>query len=292
MVTIKFFVFVLLAFISIPLFPQKMKTVEAEYTYYVPENVTLEEARHTALNRAKIQALADAFGTLVTQANSTVVNNRDGASSIDFLSLGDSEVKGEWIETIGDPVFDIFYEQGMLAVKASVKGRAREIVSAAIDFKAKVLRNGTDDKFESAEFKDGDDLYLSFLSPVSGYLAVYLADSSGQAYCLLPYRHQSSGIYSVVANRRYVLFSADEASVDERPYVDEYILTCSRQSLEYNVVYVVFSPQPFVKAADERMGEACPRQLTFDEFQKWLAKVRKHDSAMGLHKFIITIRHD
>ena len=48
---------------TIPVFSQKMKTVEGEYTYHAPENVSLEEARRTALDRAKIQALADEFGT-------------------------------------------------------------------------------------------------------------------------------------------------------------------------------------------------------------------------------------
>ena len=49
-------------------FSQKTQKVTASYTYYAPENVTLEEAKRTALDRAKTSAIADAFGTLVTQA--------------------------------------------------------------------------------------------------------------------------------------------------------------------------------------------------------------------------------
>lgn len=274
---------------TLPVFSQKMKTVEGEYTYHAPENVTLEEARRTALDRAKIQALADAFGTIVSQANATHVKNRNGSSDIDFLSVGGSEVKGEWIETVGEPQYDISYEQGMLVVKVSVKGKAREIVSAQIDIKAKVLRNGTEDKFESEEFRDGDDLYLSFVSPVSGYLAVYLVDAEQKAYCLLPYRSQTDGIYKVEANRRYLFFNIKEAPLQERQYVDEYVMTCSRSS-EYNQIYVIFSPQPFAKAADNASAETLPRELRFEDFQKWLVKYMCKDSQMNTKKIVLIIK--
>lgn len=273
---------------TLPVFSQKMKTVEGEYTYHAPENVTLEEARRTALERAKIQALADAFGTIVSQTNATHVKNRNGSSDIDFLSVGGSEVKGEWIETVGEPQYDISYEQGMLVVKVCVKGKAREIVSAQICIKAKVLRNGTEDKFESEEFRDGDDLYLSFVSPVSGYLAVYLVDAEQKAYCLLPYRSQTDGIYKVEANRRYLFFNIKEAPLQERQYVDEYVMTCSRSS-EYNQIYVIFSPQSFAKAADNASAETLPRELNFEDFQKWLVRYRKIDANMMSEKALIKI---
>lgn len=274
---------------TLPVFSQKMKTVEGEYTYHAPENVTLEEAKRIALDRAKIQALADAFGTIVSQTNATHVQNRNGNSDIDFLSIGGSEVKGEWIETVGEPQYDISYEQGMLVVKVSVKGKAREIVSAQIDIKAKVLRNGTEDKFESDEFRDGDDLYLSFVSPVSGYLAVYLVDAEQKAYCLLPYRSQTDGIYKVEANRRYLFFNIKEAPPQERQYIDEYVMTCSRSS-EYNQIYVIFSPQPFAKAADNASAETLPRELGLEDFQKWSTKCNIKDNNMQIQLKPILIK--
>ena len=117
---------------SLTVFAQKMKTVEGEYTYHAPENVTMEQAKRTALDRAMIQALADEFGTIVSQSNATRVENKNGQTDIDFLSIGGSEVKGEWIETIGEPQYNIRYEGDMLIVSVKVKGKAREIVSAGI----------------------------------------------------------------------------------------------------------------------------------------------------------------
>lgn len=270
-------------------YAQKVQSVTAPYTYYAPENVTLEEAKRTALDRAKIQAVADAFGTIVSQSNSTRIENRNGESTVDFLSIGGSDLRGEWLETIGEPQYEISYEQNMLVVTVSVKGRIREIVSAGIDIRARVLRNGTDDRFESSEFRSGDDLYLSFVSPVDGYLAVYLVDAEQRAFCLLPYRSQGEGIYKVSANRRYLFFNIREAEPQERHYVDEYTMTCG-QSQEQNQIYIVFSPQPFAKAADNAMAELLPRELDFEDFHKWLAKNRRHDKNMILDKRILRIK--
>ena len=274
--------------ISFTVFAQKLKTVEGEYTYHAPENVTMEQAKRTALDRAMIQALADEFGTIVSQSNATRVENQNGQTNIDFLSIGGSEVKGEWIETIGEPIYNIRYEGEMLIVSVKVKGKAREIVSAGIDFQAKILRNGTDDKFESDQFRSGDDLYLSFQSPVSGYLAVYLIDANNQAYCLLPYRNQTEGIYPIKANQRYLFFSIREAPQHERSYVDEYVMTCERES-EQNQIYIIFSPNQFTKAVDGYLQDYIPRQLSFEKFNRWIVKCRKQDKEMTMKMASITV---
>lgn len=270
-------------------FSQKLRKVEGDYTYYAPETVTMEQAKRTALERAMLQALTDEFGTIVSQQNVTRVENRDGRSDIDFLSIGGSEVKGEWIETIGEPIYNIRYEGNMLVISCHVKGKAREITSAGIDFQAHVLRNGTDDKFESDQFRTGDDLFLSFQSPVSGYLAVYLVDASEQAYCLLPYRNQTDGIYPIKANQHYLFFNIKEAPVPERPYVDEYVMTCENEA-EHNHIYIVFSPNQFAKASDNTTDDRMPRELNNNEFQRWLAKCRKRDKDMNLRMIPITIK--
>lgn len=279
---------ILLSVFSLTVLAQKVKTVEGEYTYHAPENVTLEQARRTALERAQAQAVADEFGTLVSQSDFTRVENSDGGSKVDFLSLGGVEAKGEWIETIGEPEYNIRYEGNMLVVTCIVKGKAREIVTAQIDLTAKILRNGTEEKFESAEFRNGDDLYLLFQSPVSGYLAVYLVDADVQAFCLLPYRNQTEGIYPIKANQRYVFFNERLAPSSERPQVDEYVMTTDRSS-EYNQIYVIFSPNQFVKAVDDNARDGVPHELKRETFHRWLAKCRKSDKDMNLRIFTITI---
>lgn len=259
---------------------QKTKKVYGEYVYHAPENVTLEEAKHTALERAKIQALADAFGTIVSQSNSIIIRNNDAESSSDFLSLGGSEVKGEWLETIGEPLYAISYADGMLIVRVSVTGQAREIVSAKIDIDIKVLCNGIEPKYESSEFRNGDDMYLYFKSPVDGYLTVYLLDEKTmQVYCLLPYRNSEVGAVKIIHDKPYVFFSAEKS---EKPAeVDEYVMTCS-SSLEYNVIYIIFSKNEITKALDSRSNSSIPDELSFKNFQKWLSNLTKADNTASV----------
>lgn len=271
-------------------FAQKTEKVTATYTYYAPENVTLEEAKRTALERAKLTAIADAFGTLVTQSNSTLVTNQNGQTDSRFFSLGGSEVKGEWIETTKEPVYDIRYDGGMLVVSVEVSGRIREIVNAGIDFTAKVLRNGTEEKFESSEFRSGDDMYLYFKSPVDGYLTVYLLDETTQeAFCLLPYKASGEGAYWIEHDRSYILFSAKDEPTNPS-IVDEYTMTCNRE-VEFNDIYVLFSPNAYAKAnAEESNDKMLPRRLSYEEFQNWLVKMRKKDKGQNVNLIPIKIK--
>lgn len=274
---------------SICCFSQKIKTVDGEYTYVVPENVNLDKAKYIALERLKIQLIEEEFGSTVSQSNSTLVKNNNGKSDVDFVSIGGSEVNGEWIETIGTPRYNIYYEKEMLVVSVKAKGRIREIISTAVDVKSLVLRNGIEDRFESDTFKSGDDLYISFQSPTNGYLVVYLVDTEQRAFCLLPYQNMKEGSFNVEANKRYVLFSTQTAASELKPYVDEYTMTCTHDQ-EINQLYVIFSTSPFVKAIDDKLEKELPRELSNEDFQKWLAKYRTRDTNMVVKKTTITIR--
>ena len=266
-------------------FSQKTEKVTGTYTYYAPENMTLEEAKRTALDRAKISAIADAFGTLVTQSNSTVMTNQNGKTDSRFFSLGGSEVKGEWIETTHDPIYKISYEDGMLVVSVEVKGVIREIVSAGIDFTAKILRNGTEEKFESNEFRSGDDMYLYFKSPVDGYLAVYLLDETTNiVYRILPYIKSNLASFPVKADKDYVFFKKEHTT---DYIVDEYTMTAN-QPIEFNTFFVIFSPTKIIKAndsSDEKKDGI--RVLEHNDFKKWLVGVRRQTSSKVIEYSII-----
>lgn len=225
-------------------YAQKTKKVHGEYIYHAPENVSIEQARQTALSRAQIQALGDEFGTVVAQHNATLMNNTNGSTHTDFTSLSSSDVKGEWLETIGEPKYEISYEQGMLVVKCSVTGKARAIVAKQNNYVAKILCNGIEDRNEGENFKSGDDLYLAYQSATKGYLAVYLIDDNKNAYCLLPYQSSKDGKVEVDANTRYVFFNQKTAQpLFNSSDVDEYTMTCDKAS-ETNYIYIISSPNP------------------------------------------------
>lgn len=266
--------------LSATAFAQKVKKVCGEYTFYVPENISVSEARRIALERAKLQALADEFGTIVSQVNTSVVKDDDGKADSQFFSLSGTEVKGEWIEDTDEPEYkhNIDQETGTMVITCSICGKAREIVSARTEFKAQVLRNGVEARNESETFRSGDDMFLSFQSPADGFVAVYLIDETPTAYCLLPYRKDGDGQQPVKHGEKYTFFSPQYAA--ENPdIVDEYTLTCNREK-EHNQIYIIFSPQPFTKALDHQEMEKLPHELDYESFTKWLGNCRKKDRQM------------
>ncbi|MGN1210333.1 MAG: DUF4384 domain-containing protein [Candidatus Cryptobacteroides sp.] len=240
----------------------------------------MEQAKRTAEERAKTEALSEAFGTSISQVNATNVKNTGESSEVSFVSSGVSEVKGEWLSDVKAPEFDITYEEGLLIVRAVVVGKVREVSSAALEIEARILRNGKDMRFESSDFRSGDDMYLLFKAPCDGYLAVYLTDSES-AYCLLPYMNDTSGKYEVKGGQEYLFFSSEDAPAQEKPFVDEYVMTAD-SATEMNTVYVVFSPSRFTKANDSVTEESLPRSLSLAGFQKWLSANRLKDKSMAV----------
>lgn len=270
---------------------QKIQNVYGEYRYVVPDNVTMAEARRTAEKRARTEAIAEAFGTVITQSNSTVIKNDTGKSTVDFLSLNESDVKGEWLSNTRDTEFQFLVDEytGQQVVTCRVWGKAREIVAAKVDFTAKILRKEADPAFESETFKNGDQFYLYFSSPTDGYLAVYMVDAEQTAYCLLPYMNDTDGQARIVGGREYIFFSIDKAERDERPVVDEYVMTTPR-SVEHDNIYIIFSPNEFTKANDLYATDGLPRQLNFADFHKWLTRCRTRDAQMTMVQKIVTIK--
>lgn len=280
--------FLLLTLVVIPYLSmaQQTKTVTASYTYYAPTNVSLDEAKHTALERAKIQCIADNFGSVVSQSNSTIIENNNGISQTKILSLGGSDVKGEWVETTGEPIYNINYEQDMLIVTVTVKGKIRKSTQKQYDLNVRVLRYGLDDKNEDSSFKNGDDIFLSFESPVNGYLTIYLLEEEDtNVYCLLPYKNASMTSYPIEGNKKYVFFSS---TFDKNGNVDEYTMTAAAGK-EFNDIILCFSTNDFTKAVGINASAWTPRKLTYNDFVKWLTKKRKEDEAFSVIKKSITI---
>ena len=237
--------------------------------------MSVEEAKRTALERAKIQAIADEFGTIVSQSTSTIVSNKNGESDTRFFSLGGSDVKGEWIETI-ETDYKLAYENDMLAVTVFVKGKVRDLPCNRIPLDIKVLRNGTDNHFEDDEFKDGDDLFIQFQSPSDGFLLIYLLDyETNNAYCLLPYNSAKDLSQIIEHDKTYIFFSKNNAPQNYKSIVDEYTLTCSNPSgKDYNEIICLFSQDALVKSNAVTTDKRCPRQVPLDEFEKWCASLQ------------------
>lgn len=259
-------------------------TVSTEYTYHVPSSVTENEAKATALTRAKIKAIEEHFGTVVSQNNATSIKANGEKSDVKFTSISQSEITGEWIETIGEPTYDIQYDGG-LVITVRVKGIIRPIINAECDIDAHVYCNGVGSRFERNDFKNGDDLFVSVSSPIDGYIAVYLSDGEN-VFCLLPYPDDDGHATPITGGDTKILFSYDHP--DPKASVRQYHLT-SDKDYELNMLYLIFSQNQFDKASDKHTDRMIPRQLTVEQFHKWLSSCKRHDRKFQLKEFALTI---
>lgn len=286
---------------------QKTATVTASYRYYAPPTMAPAVARQSAIEAAQLDAIAREFGSSLSMQNYTFVRAEASAETEEFMMFGESDVRGEWIETLGDTTVTITPGQNEFIYDVKLKGRIREIAGQHIELESQVLFNGTDpqhDRVRNFTFHSGDYMYLYFKSPVDGYLAVYLGDDDAAhtMQCLLPYRKQTEGAYPIKANREYIFFSRDTADDEYRPMAGR-IKMRSRTARDANRLYVIFSPNQFAKAPDadsrapgakayDTHGNAIdllPRQTDFGRFQKWLGKCRRRDPAMQVQKTILFI---
>lgn len=274
---------------------QNVKTVRGEYIYVQSEFETISEAEIKAVNKAKIKALEEEFGTLLEQTNVTMV--RDGRS--EFHSLGLSDVRGEWLGDVKPPVIERqIGENGVIYHKATVWGKAREIISAPIDVEAKLLRVSNDKIYEASEFKHLEQYFVSFMSPVDGYLAIYLMSDDGSSIRLLPYMYSNEESYKIVANKDYFFFSINKLnSGDDINEVNEYEF-CTDKEIEYSRLYIIFSPNKFSHPIDRPGGTITyghttyvkPNIVDFKHMQDWLVKSRSLDKYMQVICKDITIR--
>ena len=267
--------------------------VSAVYEYVSNNpNESPDQAERHAFEAAKIQALEDKFGLDVTKVTNTLIVNKNENQKLhsesNVFAMGETAVRGEWIETLNEEVLEKTFTDGFWVVKVKVEGRARSFTKEKADIQFTFVRDIRDTE-APVTFRDGSDIFLRFLSPVSGYLCVYLVDESKNAYCLLPYMNNTTGSQRVEANKEYLFFSSD-FDVNAQ----EYTLNCEKSS-ESNMLFVIFSPQEFIKATDQQGGvnfrnEPLLRELTHEALMKWLARNQTKDPDMVVKNAIITIK--
>ena len=287
---------VLLSFFCLTAVAQT-KNISMSITYYGDPNVSPKEAMAAAIEQARIAALGKEFGTLITQ---DILSQEDNENSY-FMQMSNAEVKGEWIEDTEKPEAKIVdtTPEGVLIIEAKVKGRAQALKNEAADFEALALRNGTDKNlFASTDFKSDDKLYLYFKAPADGFVAAYLIDEQQRVLCLLPHESSSTGLQPVTHDKEYVFFSVkhDAEYANSNSYEDGLVVMCDDERIEMNRIYVIFSPNPFVKPVDQSavsLGHdnlILPRQISLNAFSRWMHKVYARDKKMSRKVLRLKIR--
>lgn len=277
--------------LSAVLFAQRTEKVEKTILFHAHPHQTIEQAKLMAIEEAKAMAIDSVFGTNLNSQISNIVHLGEGKDVNEFVQLSNSNIRGRWIKDIEEPRFGkIWLEDNMLNIYVTVKGRVREITHAPIRCDVKVLCNGTTADSERDDFKKDNRIYLSFTSPVDGYLVVYLIDEEQNAYRVLPYSEQQVGAYKIKGGTEYIFFSETKAPEEDKPFVTEYQMTTDKE-IETDLLYVVFSPNKFTKPIDKFVDEVHTQQLSMTNFLKWLSDCMNHDDDMiGEIPIMLTIR--
>lgn len=226
-----------------------------------------------AEEQAKIEAIANAFGTSIEARSETEIAS--GKSS--FRYIGTTKVKGEWVEELRKPEFKKEVDdKGNQYIICTVKGRVKRATPKA-DFEFSLL---SCPKLECRKisFYSGEQLFLYFKSPINGYLNIYQG-CNDTIYRLLPYvSEQDSSSVKIKADKEYFLFTKSQSYPEIGKHVDEIELQTS-EKLEINRLYIIFSEKNYKKPIlkplrDDKNGYLFPRSLGKDDFEEWLSKNR------------------
>lgn len=285
-----------LALISLDSDAQKTKEAFGEFKLRIEKNVTEEFAINKAIEKAKINAIENAFGTVINQGNSVYVKDittgKQTESNMVFTSIADVLVNGEWIATLDEK--RIFYdEDGYRWVKINIKGKVRELTK--IPFTPETYSLSCNNKKCSTDvFNNGQELIVYFKAPNNGYVTIFLDDTK-QVQRLLPYsNYNTSNTYEVKADQEYYFFS----NTDKKDNTVDNIELFTSTAMEQNKLQVLFSKDDFgkpvlTKSNNEEvngMQYAMPMSTTVESFQSWLQKIRSYNRNIELQTIFITIK--
>jgi len=261
-------------------FAQKSMQVKGTSVYYAPDYMSNIEGKAEAVKQAKVKILADYFGTTVISTSTVITGENTNAST-----LGECEVNGEWIKTIGDPIVrHLGYKDNTTIWEVTISGEIRELPKSNIDLSVKLLADENNQNSEKYTFSPKEQFFLKFKAPVKGYLTLYLADPEGRSVVrLLPYKKDEIGSFEVSPREEYMFFGENSG---------QKMLFESDRELEIDRFYVIFSTENFVKANDyaDFSNSADAPVLSWDDFQRWISHCRQHDKGMCVKTFEVTIK--
>lgn len=281
---------------------QKIVSERGAYKMRIEKSISEQEAERICIERARINAIENAFGQTIIQGNSTYIKNeRTGATTESksvFNFMAETMVNGEWVEDIKAPEIEKLYIEGALWMEVKVYGKIREIKETPITFKSALLACP---KIEckTTSFNNKQSVYLEFTAPEDGYISVYCdVPEEKTTYRMLPYKaDQNVSSYPVKADETYLFFHPQLAKNIPLGKVDEFVFYLSKPNTpEVSKVFVLFRPKaeiakPILSAIGNNSPSnlEIPLNLPSEDFQRWLQRIRRAESDIQLESTIISI---
>jgi hypothetical protein len=293
---------IILLFIACQAFGQQVVETSGEAQVRIENDMSKEDAMELARQQAMINAIDNAFGSYVEQDSDMFIEE----GSADFKIIGHTLVKGDWLKTIREK-----YKEETLDVKGSkgreteiwisckIKGMVREIIKPQINLSYEP-RSCLTDLCRTYNFISGAPMYLSFTTPIDGYLSIYIVEDDRMAYRLLPYQEMPDKYLHAIpvkADNEYLFFASDESYdyFEDFSYlmIDEIYLETMKEK-EFLDLYVIFSSDKYKKPvlkASENITNAyvLPKKLEESEFMEWLQDSRVYDPEFQYNRITLTV---
>jgi hypothetical protein len=269
----------------------------------VEDHMSKETTREKVRELAMINAIESVFGAYVEKDADIDIENGQAR----FKIIGHTLVRGDWLKTISEK-FDeekrkVRGRQGTgeeVWISCRISGKIREIghPETALEF---TPLNCPDLVCRTYDFMDGEPFYLSFRTPVDGFLSIFIADESRMVYRLLPYQKmplEYLNAVHVTADIPY-LFFLNEVGHEYFPgfsymMTDEIIMSTG-QMQEFLDLFVIFSTsdynKPLLKGEEElERSFVTPKSLDLEKFEEWLMDNRINDPAFLYKRITLTIK--
>ena len=292
-------------------FAQNIAISEGEAQRELTRSESREAIEKDLETQATINALEKAFGRLVIQGNSTYIENVSDGKKTEtksvFSSIANTFVKGEPLEILDKKYTDIKHtvkidgkKVELVDIKCTIKIKARELLEPPIEFK--LHTTPCEDDFlrcEASKFKEGDNFYVYFKTPESGFLNVY-ADQDGTSFKLLPYE----GVDATYENGMPVKPNIDYLFFSKRNNVFENVKCTQLKSylaqgktFESIRLFVIFSKYPLPQMLTENGAKVVSNEQTYrlpasmksEDFQRWMQRVKASNAKCNVEIKDITI---
>lgn len=304
------FIIVFLLQISITphLFSQKTTNSSGEYTLRIEKNQTIEQAKELCLEQARINAIENAFGRIILNGNQSLISNSKkgnlNTTNSYFNFISDSYVNGVWLKDLREPIIQIDKINEDFWVKVSVIGEVKEIKPEPVLFKVKTL-NCPNENCLTETFNNNQNFFVSFTSPIDGYLNIFLEDiKNGITSKIFPYHTDKISIenFKIKKNNNYILFSKKEDKFGFPELVDEleFYLEDNSKSEIYKLI-ILFSKndvnnpilnnnQNFFKDKfNIKEGYKFPEFIEINEFNTWFQKKIIREENIQIEKLFLEV---
>lgn len=283
-------------------FAQKVVTESGEYKMRIEKSMSEMDAEKMCIEKARINAIENAFGVTVIQGNTTYIKNERTGTNTEsknvFSMMAETMVNGEWLEDIKPPVIEKLFEEDSWWMSVKVVGKIREIKEIPVTFKSAVL-SCPETQCRTTTFNDKQAIYLEFTAPEDGFITVYCDVPEEQTtYRMLPYKADKLvGSYPVKADKKYTFFYPKEALHVSKDKVDEFVFYLSKPGTpEVSKIFVLYRPKieigkPLLQQQIEPSNQKLeiPLSLRSEDFQRWLQILRMAQKEIQLESTVITI---